>query len=325
MHPVCILFLNFNSMSETINRRRFLSATSYSAAGIFLGNKLAGCVHSGTSAKSPYDLMKEVMKYRKIDAHDHPRFGLKGQIEIADRLGIEKLSISKPRLNKPGENENGPENPDKVKECNDEILYAMKNYPDRFIGFFTLNPFFVKESMEEIKLRVDQGFAGFKGYTAYKVNDPLYYPIIEKLIDLGMICYMHAELQLGVGGYRMKYDIDERPNATLPEDMVDAAKRYPEAMFQWAHIASGDFEYICKCIKDYPNIYVDISGSNNDEKQVDFCIDQLGEDRIFFGSDGSYYQAVGKILASNTTELQRKKIFFDNYNNILKKGGHNVD
>lgn len=132
--------------------------------------------------------MKEVMKYRKIDTHDHPRFSLKDQIEIADRLGIEKLSISKPKLNRPGENENGPENPDKVKECNDEILQAMKNYPDRFIGFFTLNPFY-------------------------------------------------------------------------------------------------------------------------DEKQVDICIEQLGEDRIFFCYVGSYYQAVGKILASNATELHRKKIF----------------
>jgi predicted TIM-barrel fold metal-dependent hydrolase len=105
---------------------------------------------------------------------------------------------------------------------------------------------------------------------------------------------------------------------------VDIAKRYPEAMFQWAHIASGDFEYICKSFKDYPNIYVDVSGSNNEEKQVDFCIRYLGEDRIFFGSDGSYYQAVGKILASNATESQRKKIFFENYNNMLRKGGHNV-
>jgi predicted TIM-barrel fold metal-dependent hydrolase len=312
-------------MIKEITRRQFITDSSLTATGLLLGNTMAGCISTRKSDISSYDIMKEVMKYRKIDGHDHPRSSLKDQIDIADRLGIEKLSISRPRLHGRGENENGPENPDKVKKCNDEILRAMKLYPDRFIGFFTLNPFFVKESMEEIKLRVDQGFAGFKGYTAYKVNDPLYYPVIEKLIDLKMICYMHAELQLGVGGYRMKYDIDERPNATLPEDMVDAAKRYPEAMFQWAHIASGDFEYICKCFRDYPNIYVDISGSNNDEKQVDFCIEQLGENRIFFGSDGSYYQAVGKILASNATEEQRKKIFFHNYNNVLKKGGHNVD
>jgi len=270
--------------------------------------------------------MKEVMKYRKIDAHTHI-FSSADQtpewhLDFADRLGIEKLQISRPTLNFRGGNI--PETPQQVRECNDIVFKALNQYPTRFTGFFTLNPFFQKESLEELKRCVDLGFAGYKGAWQLKVNDPLYYPIIEKLIDLKMICFMHTELQLGVGGYRMKYDIDERPQVTIPEDMVEAAKRYPEAMFQWAHIASGDFEYICKCIKDYPNIYIDISSSNNDEKHVDFCIEQLGEDRIFFGSDNSYYQAVGKIFASKATEAQRKKIFFDNYNNILKKGGHGI-
>ena len=133
----------------------------------------------------------------------------------------------------------------------------MKQFPDRFIGFFTLNPRYPKESMEEIKRCVDLGMAGYKGYTQVKINDPLYYPIIEKLIDLKMIVFMHTFCQLGMGGYRMKYDIGRFPNTTLPEDMVEAAKRYPEAMFHFAHIAGGgDWEYECKMLKECPNIYV---------------------------------------------------------------------
>ena len=310
-------------MSEKINRRKFLSDTSLSAAGIMIGSALNGCAVKIEKEASSYDIMKEVMKYRKIDAHAHVMTvkDIDRQISFADRLGIEKLQISRPVTNFSGTE---PEGPEQVREFNDIVAAAMKQYPGRFIGFFSVNPVYPKESLEEIKRCVDLGMVGYKGYTQAKVNDPLYYPIIEKLIDLKMICYMHAELQLGVGGYRMKYDIDERPKATLPEDMVEAAKRYPEAMFQWAHIASGDFEYICKCIKKYPNIYVDVSGSNNEEKQVDYCVEQLGEDRIFFGSDGSYYQAIGKILASNLTESQRKKIFFENFNNVLRKSGNNV-
>ena len=289
------------------------------------GSNLAGGTSREESGISSYNLMQEVMKYRKIDAHDH--VGLSGarsgpdalqrQIDIADRLGIERLCISRPVTEEKG-------TPEEFREFNDVVMRAVKQYPDRFVGFFTLNPIYQKESLEEINRCVDMGMAGYKGYTQVKVNSPLYYPIIEKLIDLKMICFMHAECELGAGGYRMKYDIKSRPDVTIPEDMVEAAQRYPEAMFQWAHIASGDFEYICKCVRDYPNIYVDISGSNNEEKQVDLCIEQLGEDRIFYGSDGSYYQSVGKILASNATEAQMKKIFFDNYNNMLRKGGHNV-
>ena len=137
----------------------------------------------------------------------------------------------------------------KSRANNDIVLAAVKQYPDRFIGFFTLNPSYQKESLEEIKRCVDLGMAGYKGYTQVKVNDPLYYPIIEKLIDLKMIVFMHAFCQLGMAGYRMKYDIGKAPNTTIPEDMVDAAKRYPEAMFHFAHIGGGgDWEYECKII-----------------------------------------------------------------------------
>jgi predicted TIM-barrel fold metal-dependent hydrolase len=58
---------------------------------------------------------------------------------------------------------------------------------------------------------------------------------------------------------------------------------------------------------------------------IDFALQQLGEDRLFFASDNSFFQGVGKIFASNLTEAQKKKIFFDNYAGILKKGGHDVN
>jgi predicted TIM-barrel fold metal-dependent hydrolase len=218
-----------------------------------------------------------------------------------------------------------PEGPEQVRKNNDVVIKAMKQYPGRFIGFFTLNPRYPKESLEEIKRCLDQGMVGYKGYTQVKVNDPLYYPIIEKLIELKMIVFMHTFCQLGLAGYRMKYDIGKLENTTLPEDMVEAARRYPEAMFQFAHIAGGgDWEYECKMLKEYPNIYVDTSGSNNEENVIDFAIRHLGEDRIFFGTDNCFHHGVGKILASNATEAQKRKIFFENYNNMLKKGGHNV-
>jgi uncharacterized protein len=305
-----------------MNRRKFLTSSSLTATGVILTNSLSGCSSGEPQDKVSYDIMNDVMKYRKFDAHCHPQEDLLKQIEIADRLGINRMQISNPVTNFTG---NDPEGPDQVRKNNDVVLKAMKQFPDRFTGFFTLNPNYPKESLEELKRCVDLGMAGYKGYTQVKVNDPLYYPIIEKLIDLKMLVFMHTFCQLGMGGYRMKYDIGRFPNTTLPEDMVDAAKRYPEAMFHFAHIAGGgDWEYECKMLKACPNIYVDTGGSNNEENVIDFAIKHLGEDRIFFGTDDCYHHGVGKILASDTTDSQRQKIFFDNYNNVLRKGGHNV-
>lgn len=315
-------------MSKEINRREFFKNTTFSAAGIMLGSNLAGCALNRESAIPSYDLMKEVMKYRKIDAHAH--VGLYGplpedadlKIEAADRLGIEFLSISLPVTPHRGPAELSHE---VVRRYNDIIMQAVKLYPDRFVGFFTLIPTFAKESLEELQRCVDAGMSGFKGYLQVKINDPLYYPIIEKLIDLKMICLMHAYLGLGRGGYRTKYG-NLHPNESTPEDFIDVAKRYPEAIFQWAHIGGGgDWEYQCKALKDYPNIYLDTSGSNNEANMVNFALKHLGEDRLFFGTDGFFHQGVSNIMSSDATESQKRKIFFDNYNNVLRKGGYHVD
>jgi len=317
-------------MSNFINRRKFVTGTALSAAGILMSDRVLGMhyahevsdVSISESVASKYNLMNEVMKYRKLDSHVHAHLfdgGPEGNIAFADRLGIDKMFISLPAYH-------GEGTPQEFRSFNDLMLKCMKQYPDRLIGQFTANAIFQKESIEEIKRCVDLGMVGLKVYTQLKINDPLFYPIIEKMIDLKMIIHMHAYAQLGLGGYRMKYDTGIRPNTSIPDDFVDIAKRYPEAMFQYAHIGGGgDWEYACKSFVNYPNIYVDTSGSNNPENMIDSAMKLLGEDRLFFGSDNCYYQSVGKILASNLTENQKKKVFFDNYNEILRKSGRNVD
>ena len=318
-------------MLNNINRRKFFAGASAGAAGILMGSHLKAMAtparerekEENPSAKSGYDIMKDVMKYRKIDTHAHIYFTDNSpgeQLDYGERLGIEKQVISRYLDVMPG-------NPEQFRKYNDLTIKAIKKYPAHLLGGFVLNPAYQKESLEEIKRCSDEGMIGTgELYYQVKINDPLYFPIIEKLIDLKMIIFSHAECQLGVGGYRMKYNGNKAPNTSIPEDFVDIAKRYPEGIFQYAHIGmGGDWEYECKLFKDYPNIYVDTSGSNNAENMIDFAVELLGEDRLFYGADNSYYQSVGKILASNLTDAQKQKIFFDNYNNVLRKGGRHVD
>ena len=310
-------------MSKTINRRKFFHDTAFSAAGIILCNSLAAADIKGGRPSSSFDIMKETMKFRKINAHEHVGMGgsLEAQLDFADRLGIEKLEISRP-IAAGGASK---ATPDDVRECNDTVLDAMKKHPDRYFGSCFVNPEYGKESLEEIKRCVDQGMIGLKVYNQVKINDPLFYPIIEKFIDLKMMILMHAHCGIGVGGKRTKYG-NAQPNASVPEDFAEAAKRYPEAMFQYAHTGGGgDWEYACKTLREYPNVYVDTSGSNNEGNMIDFALKYMGEDRLFYGSDSSYYQSVGTILSSKLTDSQKRKVFFENYNNILRKIGRNVD
>ncbi len=325
-----------------LSRRQFVSGTAFSAAGIVMSDDLFGFISgsesvsnsSSESLESNYDIMQDVFKYRKIDSHVHVNLSstdpevqkkyAEELIKYSERLKVEKLILSYPVTRLINRIPDG--RPESFIANNNIVLGVMKIYPDTFSGSFTFNPVHHKESMDEIKRCVDLGMINAKVYYQTKINDPSYYPIVEKMIDLKMIIHMHAEVQIGVGGYRMKYNGNKPLHVSLPDDFVDIAQRYPEAMFQYAHIGGGgDWEYMCKTLKNSPNVYVDTSGSNNEENLIDFAVKHLGEDRVLFGSDNCYYQSVGKILASNLDESQKKKIFFENFNNILRKGGRNVD
>jgi hypothetical protein len=304
-----------------MTRREFSKSGTASLFGLMTGVPSVD-FRKRAAGENDFDLMKEVNKYRKIDAYATSNMTpdqLKAQIDFADRLSIEKMFVGMPML--PIE-----ATPEEFRRINDTVIKGVKAYPDRLVGEFTVNPIYKKEALDEINRCVDNGLVGTRLYNQVKISDPLYEPIIEKLSALKMIVFMHGECQLGVGGYRMKYDAGKLPSTSTPEDFVAAAKKFPDANFQFAHIGGGgDWECMCKTFENTPNIYVDTGGSNNEENMIDFALKYLGEDRLFFGTDNSYYQSVGKVLASNLNEGQKRKLFFDNYNALLKKGGFGVN
>ena len=310
---------------QKLNRRRFVANTAASAAGLMVGSLLSGFTNhedpdSSFSESKKKDWMSEVLKYRKIDAHAHvdqDNYKLEVNLDFADRLGIEKLMVSDfLRPHTEGL-------PDDFRTRNNFVIKCMKEHPGRFIGTVILNPRYQKESLEEIDRCRDAGMIGLgELYNQVKINDPLYYPIIEKCIDINWNIMMHS----AIGYSRVKLDPNEPKNISLPEDFADIAKRYPEAMFQYAHIGGGiDWEYACKVLKDSPNVFLGTAGSNNEANMIDFAMKYVGEDRIVFGCDYSFYQGVGHVFSAKLTEAQRKKIFFENISKRLKKGGMDVN
>lgn len=308
-----------------MNRRKFVTNTVSSGAGLMLSGLLAGATNSQKAppfdaADKKRNFMQEVLKYRKIDAHAHAdenQYQPEVNLDFADRLGIEKLMIS--NFIRPF----SEGTPDDFRAKNNFTIKCMKQYPGRFIGTVALNPAFRKESLGEIDRCRDAGMTGLgELYNQVKIDDPLYYPIIEKCIDLNWNIMMHSP----VGHSRVKLYPSEPKNISLPEDFVNIAKRYPEALFQFAHIGGGiDWEYACKVLKDVPNVFIEVSGSNNAAGMIDFAMKYVGEDRLVFGCDYSFYQGVGQVFAARLTDAQRKKIFFENIANRLKKAGIHVN
>jgi len=265
-------------------------------------------------------VLAEIRRYRKMDVHNHiflDRGVTPSQvIAAADRLEIQKVAISMPRTTSKPESAT----PAACREANGFVLQAMKDFPGRFLGQCFVNPYYERESLEEITRCIDSGMVMLgELYTQVRLTDPRYFPIIEKCIELKAPLLVHG------ADARKDWRDPERPGGSTADDFAPIAARYPEAVIIYGHIGGGgDWELVCKALRDAPSIYADTSGSVTDEGMIDFAVQCLGVRRLLFATDLSFESGVAKILAAKLTEAERHQIFFDNFNEILRKRGNHV-
>ena len=68
-------------------------------------------------------------------------------------------------------------------------------------------------------------------------------------------------------------------------------------------------------------LYVDTSGSNLDDGQIELAVAELGAERVLFGSDGTMAGSVGKVLDATVGEAEKDLIFRGNAERILAAQG----
>ena len=255
---------------------------------------------------------------RMLDAHMHvagagQNFAgceVESVIDAADRLGIEKLACSIPITG------GRWATPDEVRACNDAMLGAMRQHPDRILGYAYLNPGYPREALDELnRCVVREGFIGIKLYNQYKINDPIVFPLIERTIELGVPILSHA------GKLVRPEDIAQQPLCSHAADFVDVGRRYPEAMIIEGHIAGGgDWQWSLKVLRDAPaSIYLDTSGSVMDNGMLERCVREVGEDRLLFATDMTMEGGVARVRDADITEAQREKIFSGNFERMLAR------
>jgi predicted TIM-barrel fold metal-dependent hydrolase len=255
---------------------------------------------------------------KKIDCHMHVSGGsfryagaeARNVVDAADRLGIDQLICSMPVVG----GRWAP--PEEVRACNDAMLAAMREYPERILGYCFLNPGYTREALEELdRCVVGEGMVGVKLYNQYKIHDPVVFPIIERTIELGVPILVHA------GRLVDPADIAQQPNCSHAADFVEVGRRYPEAMIIEAHIAGGgDWEWSLKVLRDAPpSIYIDTSGSVMDAGLIERCVRDFGVERMLFATDLTMEGGVAKILDAELTEEQRERIFWRNIQAVFDR------
>ncbi|HCS72655.1 MAG TPA: amidohydrolase [Clostridiales bacterium] len=211
----------------------------------------------------------------------------------------------------------GSPDPDVIRRKNNIIAEAVDRHPNIIKGMAFVNPGYSREAVAEIERCVNElGMIGIKLYNQYFISDPVLHPVIEKCIELDIPILEHA-------GKQMSLPVDQ-PFISDGTHFAKVAEKYPEAVIIMAHIGGGgDWQWSLKAISDCPNIYTDISGSVYDEGIIEQTVSYLGAERVLFGTDGSFSQGIGKILAANISEKDKIEILNNTrFSRYLERGAY---
>ena len=303
------------------NRREFLRRVGVCGLGALPAVRAtevaAGRVGAGDAAERS-GLPSGWRALRKIDTHNHVFSAVhrpnadwtevENLIEAAELLGIETLCCSRPIT--------GGVMADSaaVREANQSVLAAMQRYPKRIAGYCFVQPGNGAAALAEIDRCLDAGMIGVKLYNQYKFTDPVVFPVAEKCIERRVPFLGHSAFLTDARALALQ------PKTSHALDFGALSRRYPELLLILGHInGGGDWEWTIRALRDFPNVFMDTSGSGMDDDTIEQAVRELGHRRLLFATDGTMEGGVGKILSAEISTEQREDIFARNFQRILER------
>lgn len=234
-----------------------------------------------------------------------PEERLERLIGYADRLGIEKLCICM------GMEWAYDPSPEKLRRENDDVLRAIRRFPERAFGFVYLNPKHTQASIDELNRCVADGpMVGVKLWVAEKCNSPALDPIVRRAAELRAPIYQHTWLKI----------TGNLPGESTPMDLAELARRHPDAQFICGH-SGGDWEVGIQAVRSCQNVYVELSGGDAVAGVTEMAVRELGAERVLFGSDAggrSFASQLGKVTGASVPETAKRLILVGNLRRLLR-------
>ncbi len=289
----------------TIGRRTVLK-------GIAAGLLAAGIP---VDARSLAESSTRDSSIRIWDVHSHlgqlpgdtPEARMEVLVQHMDRLGIERLMLSQ------GYDEYiSHPTPEQVKVENDRTMRAVRYFPDRAYGSVYLSPENVEFSLQEFDRCVRDGpmIAIGELETDVRCNSPALDPIVERAISMNVPILQHTWINT----------IGDGPGESTPYDVVELAKRHPQAQFICAH-TGGNWELGIRAIRDSKNVCAGIAGSDPTSGFVEMAVRELGAERVVYGSDvggRSFASQVAKVIGAEIPDSAKAMILGGNLRRLLQ-------
>ncbi|MGH9325915.1 MAG: amidohydrolase family protein [Terriglobia bacterium] len=310
-------------MKKHVSRREFLSsATALAAAVPILGGA------AQLPAPGSQQVARDLKAFRAWDVHSHMD-GLPGDtpeervdvlVQHMDRLGIERLILSQGYAEY-DEEVSGP-TPQQLRIENDRVMRAVRHVPNRAYGSVFLNPKYPDSCLEEFDRCVKNGpMVGVGEMEGYVLcSSPVFDPIVERAAAMKAPIIIHAWFDA----------LGNEPGESTPYDVVELAKRHPEAQFICAH-TGGNWDLGIRVIRNSPNVCAGIAGSDPTSGFVEMAVRELGAERVVYGSDvggRSFASQIAKVIGANIPDAAKELIVGGNlrriYSPILHAKGYSV-
>ncbi|MEA3223851.1 MAG: amidohydrolase family protein [Thermodesulfobacteriota bacterium] len=170
----------------------------------------------------------------------------------------------------------------KYKVSNDLVAETVKKYPDRFIGFASVDPHKGVLAAEELKRAINElGLKGLKilpHLIKLNPNDPAMYPLYEIAQDLDIPVLFHTGTQFHAG---------TKIKNCMPIYLDDVAVDFPRMKIIMAHFGYPWFYEGMAVVLRNPNVYFNIAGWAPKRIPID-VIHQINgplSTKALFGSD----------------------------------------
>lgn len=239
-----------------------------------------------------------------VDVHGHlgryefpvPDLTAEGLVRVMDRIGVRQVMVSHLQCIQ-GHTAFG----------NDEVLAAMRTFPERILGYVTLFPSDAEVVRAEMTRCVDSGFVGLKMHISngFPYTHANYAPALAIANERRMPVLLHA------WG-------DENSFSQARE----LAGRYPQISLLLAHSGSTNPQGYVRIAMEVANIYLDTCLSRAPRGLIDQLVAGAGADNVVWGSDCyfmSMTQQIGAVLGAKIADDDKRKLLSLNARKILSR------
>jgi uncharacterized protein len=240
-----------------------------------------------------------------IDAHGHlgafapfyiPRIDSASMVALMDRCGVRAIAVSAHR---------GLDSD--PFQGNREIAEAAEEFPGRFIGYATANPHYPTDETEadlEHWLAQSPWVRGVKLHPSlhnYPVTGPRYRIAFEVAARHNVPVLSHS---WGEGEEALLC------SPTLLGQMAEAYPTVPILIGHSGGILTG-YRLSIEVARRHPNVYLETCGSFQAMGLMEFLVDEVGPERVLFGSDMAFLSltaALGRAVYAKLTTTEKRMI-----------------